>query len=123
MKKLLAIGCMLAAIGFGNAALAHEKGEGKDETITGEVVDLGCYLDHGAKGEKHAKCAEHCISAGMPVGVLTDDGKLYLVVGAKHKVLNKELAEYAAKKITVSGKVGTQNGVSLIVAEKYEAAK
>ena len=121
MKKLLAVAGLVAVVGMSAAVFADEKA--KTETVTGEVVDLACYLDHGAKGEKHAKCAEHCISGGMPVGVLTDDGKLFLVIGAKHKALNKDLAQYAAKKITVTGTVGTQNGVSLITVEKYEAAK
>ena len=93
------------------------------ETVTGEVVDLGCYLDHGAKGEKHQKCAMNCIKGGMPVGVLTDDGKVYLVIGQHHKPANDQLADLAAKKVTIEGKVGTQNGVSIIVAEKIEPTK
>ena len=51
------------------------------KSVTGEVVDLMCYLDHGAKGEKHAGCAEKCIKSGGPVGLLTKDNQLYLVVG------------------------------------------
>ena len=121
MKKLLAVICLASVVGMSAAVFADDKG--KKETVTGEVVDLACYLSHGAKGDKHAKCAEHCITAGMPVGVLTDDGKLFLLVGEKHKTLNSELAAYAAKKITVTGEVGTQNGVSLMTVEKFEAAK
>ena len=39
------------------------------ETIKGEIVDLMCYIDHGAKGEKHKGCAEKCIKGGGPVRV------------------------------------------------------
>jgi hypothetical protein len=85
----------------------------EDQTITGEVVDLVCYLDHGAKGEKHASCAEKCITSGTPIGLLTADDQLYLVVG-NHKPMNDQLAAYAAKKVTLKGKVVEKNGVKMI---------
>jgi hypothetical protein len=86
---------------------------GDDQTITGEVVDLMCYLDHGAKGDKHASCASKCISSGGPVGLLTADDQLYLVIG-QHKPMNDKLAEYAAKKVTLKGKVVEKNGMKMI---------
>ena len=48
-------------------------------SITGEVVDMGCWLGHGARGEKHISCATKCLNQGMPVGLLTGNGTLYLV--------------------------------------------
>ena len=60
-------------------------------SVTGEVLDMACYLDHGAHGEKHAECAKTCIESGLPVGIKSSDGKVYLVIG-EHKPLNKELA-------------------------------
>ncbi len=78
-----------------------------------------CYLDHGAKGEKHAGCAEKCIKSGGPVGLLTEDNQLYLVIG-EHKPMNKELAAYAAKTITLKGKVVEKNGVKMIENAEIE---
>lgn len=83
------------------------------KSITGEVVDLMCYLDHGAKGEKHAGCAETCIKSGGPVGLLTSKDQLYLVIG-DHKPMNDQLASHAGKTITVKGKVVERNGVKMI---------
>lgn len=86
----------------------------QDETsVSGEVVDLMCYLDHGAKGPDHAACAEKCIKSGGPVGLLTPDNQLYLVIG-DHEPMNKELAKYAAKTVTLKGKVVERNGVKMI---------
>jgi hypothetical protein len=85
----------------------------EDQTLTGEVVDLMCYLDHGAKGDKHAGCAKTCISKGAPVGLLTADGKLYLVIG-QHKPINDQLAEVAAQTVTLKGKVVEKNGMKMI---------
>ena len=89
------------------------------KTIKGEVVDLMCYLDHGAKGEKHAGCAKTCIESGGPVGILTKDDQLYLIIG-EHKPMNDKLAPYAAKTITVKGKVVERNGMKMIENAEIE---
>lgn len=88
-------------------------------TVKGEVVDLMCYLDHGAKGEKHAGCAAKCIKSGGPVGLLTADDKLYLLIG-EHKPMNDALVEYAAKTITVKGKVVERHGMRMIENAEIE---
>src|SRR5271154_3106622 len=41
-----------------------------EQTIRGELVDLACYLDHGAKGEHHKACATSCALKGLPIGLL-----------------------------------------------------
>ena len=74
---------------------------------------MACYIDHNAIGEKHAACAKKCIRSGLPVGLKADNGRTYLLIG-EHKPLNNELAEYAAKKMTVEGKVTSRDGVNMI---------
>jgi len=82
--------------------------------VTGEILDMACYTDHGAHGEKHAACAQKCISSGLPVGIKNDsDGKVYLVIGA-HKPMNDVLADYAAKTITLKGKAVSRDGINLL---------
>jgi hypothetical protein len=49
----------------------------------------------------------------MPVSLLTEDGKLYLIAG-DHEPLNKELAPLAAKTVTLRGKVASRQGMNLI---------
>ena len=92
---------------------AEGKPSGQIETLKGEVVDLMCYLDHGAKGEKHKGCATKCIESGGPVGLLTAGDHLYLVVG-DHQPMNKELAPKAAQIVTLKGKVVERNGMKMI---------
>lgn len=98
----------LAQSSFG----AEKKDAGATQTITGEVVDLMCYLDHGAKGEKHKGCAEKCIKNGGPVGLLSGD-QVYLVIG-DHEPINDKLASKAAQTITVKGKVVERSGMKMI---------
>lgn len=105
----LALGASLALPRLSLSAEAS----GQAQTIKGEIVDLMCYLDHGAKGDKHKGCATKCIEGGGPVGLLTADDQLYLVVG-DHKPMNKELAPKAAQTVTLKGKVVEKHGVKMI---------
>lgn len=107
-KNLGVLALLLASSLFASNASAAET-----KTIRGEVVDLMCYLDHGAKGEKHAECAKKCIKSGGPVGLLTSDDQLYLIIG-EHEPMNEKLAPLAAKTITVKGKVVEKHGMKMI---------
>ena len=114
---ILALVCTTAFAVLPATARAHEGEEhgdkGKETTIKGEVVDMACYVDHGATGQKHADCAKKCIESGLPVGLKAVDGKTYLLIG-EHKPMNSELAQYAAKEITVKGKLSSRDGVNMI---------
>jgi hypothetical protein len=55
--------------------LAHDEHEGKPITITGQVVDTGCYLVHDSKGAAHATCAAACAKAGVPWRYSTMPGR------------------------------------------------
>lgn len=92
-------------------------------TVTGEVLDLACYYDDGGSGPDHAACARRCIEAGLPVGIKTRDGKVYLLVGpqvppdrqgAKHQTLNQLLAPYAATTVTVQGRLVEKEGLRVV---------
>ncbi len=118
LNQVLKTGATLAlAAGLWSPASTALAQEGK--SVTGEVVDLMCYLDHGVKGEKHAGCAEKCIKSGGPVGLLTKDDQLYLIIG-EHKPMNRQLAVHAGKTITVKGKVVERNGVRMIENAEIE---
>ena len=91
----LAFGASLAMPPLSSGA--EEKASGQVQAIKGEVVDLMCYIDYGAKGEKHKGCAEKCIKSGGPVGLLTADSQLYLVIG-KHEPINDRIAAKPPKR-------------------------
>ena len=122
MKKLNILISFVAAIAFAMlSAFAHEGEEhrqaaetaGEEVTVSGEVIDMVCYIDHGATGPKHADCAQTCIKMGLPVGIKANDGKTYLLVG-EHRPINSEFAPLAAKTITVKGKLVSRDGFKMI---------
>ena len=106
-----------AALAISPLAVAQEHEHGKDaaasKEVTGEVVDMMCYVDHNAVGEKHGQaCGAKCIKSGGPAGIVSE-GKAYLVVG-EHKPINDQLAEYCGKNITVKGKISERGGIAMI---------
>jgi len=108
LALVVGAGVALPTLNFG-----AEKEEPKIQSIKGEVVDMMCYVDHNAVGEKHGQsCGAKCIKSGGPAGIVSD-GKAYLVVG-EHKPMNDQLAEYCGKTITLKGKMAERGGIAMI---------
>ena len=90
------------------------------DTVTGEVVDLACYMVHPetGKGTSHRKCAETCAKKGLPIGVLTDDKQVYLLLeDHENPKPYAQAKDKAAEKVTIEGQKVTQGGVQGIVVE------
>ncbi len=100
------------------------KGTG-ETTLTGEVVDVSCYLGHGAKGEGHKACAVSCAKAGGALGILTSKGMLYVsLMPDDHKGgPNEKLMAFIAQNVKVEGTVKSGGGVNGIVVKSVAAAK
>ena len=82
------------------------------KTITGEVVDVSCFLQLGKRGEAHIPCGQKCARNGQPIGMLTDSGRLYLIVPEEHHPrrdgqvsLKEGFAELMGKRVRVTGMV------------------
>jgi hypothetical protein len=119
---------VIASFATAPLALAHDPAEhgkenlsaGAEKTVTGEIVDMMCYVDHNAVGEVHGQsCGAKCIKGGGPVGIVSD-GKAYLVVG-EHKPMNDQLAEYCGKMVTLKGKTAERGGIAML--ENAEVVK
>ena len=112
---------MAAAVVLAISAQAGQPSKHPARTITGEVVDTGCYLGHASKGADHASCATMCINQGMPMGVLTQKGVLYLVTMNHDKpdAYNK-LKSMAGKKVTVTGHVYSRSGMTGIEIDSFK---
>ena len=117
LTKIAVIATLIGAFAVAPLAIAQEHEHGDDaaasKEVTGEVVDMMCYVDHNAVGEKHGQsCGAKCVKNGGPVGIVSD-GKAYLVVG-EHKPMNDQLAEYCGKTITLKGKMADRGGIAII---------
>jgi hypothetical protein len=86
--------------------------------VTGEVLDMTCYIAYNLTGPDHAECARVCIRKGLPVGIKAQDGKVYLLTGEPGHSVNAELADYAAKIVTIKGKESIRNGFAQLQVEE-----
>jgi hypothetical protein len=57
---------------------------GRIVTRVGEIVDYSCYLQLGKHGGAHKDCGQKCLRNGMPIGLLTKEGGLYLLMEEEH---------------------------------------
>jgi len=126
MKRIFLVVGLFAVL-FLSTNLFAGKGEehgGSAVTIQGEIVDMGCYLDHAATGPKHKECAAMCISGGMPMGLLTSDGKLYLLTMSHEDAAPfNACKKLAAETVSITGPVNERNGVKAIQVTAVKQAK
>jgi len=85
----------------------------KDATLVGEIVDFSCYLQIGKHGEKHRSCAQKCFTAGQPIGLLTKDGSLYMLMEEEHDPRRDGLTNFRQSAVEHAGHImevtGTQS--------------
>jgi len=123
MKKGIMGLVMATAIVLAISAQAGQPSKHPATIVTGELVDTGCYLGHASKGQSHAECATMCIDQGMPMGVLTQKGQLYLVtMNHDNPDAFNKLKKMAGKNVAVTGHVYTRAGLTAIEIDSFKPA-
>ena len=109
----------VATTGAWSAPVAHAA-----DTLEGEILDLACYIPEGAKGPAHKRCAQTCAEHGMPLGLLVEDGTVYLLFPKHGKEEQfddvKKLAGTDAK---LTGKASERAGMKGFEVHAAEAAE
>lgn len=122
-RAAIATGILLAA----NIAARAADGQSQPIEITGEVIDTWCYYSgvmgspEAVVGSAHHTCALWCAAGGIPVGVLADDGNVYMVLklsGSAPLADKDTLLEIQSDRITANGMHYVRDGVNYLVVEK-----
>jgi len=100
---------------------------GKVATVTGEVIDLSCYLQLGKHGEKHKACGQKCLAAGQPIGLLAKDGSIYMLMEEEHDPrrdgqvagFRKAAIEHFGQIMQVSGTEATVKGYHAVYVQGF----
>lgn len=108
------------------AAVDKKANAGKVSTVTGEIIDFSCYLQIGKHGEKHRACAQKCFTAGQPIGLLAQDGTMYMLMEEEHDPrrdgltdFRKAAIEHAAHIMEVSGTESMHGGYRALYVHGY----
>src|SRR3989344_2714433 len=91
------------------------------QTIQGEVLDMVCFMAHEGQGPKHKSCALKCVKEGAPMGLLTKDGKVYLLLeDHASKKPYEQMKDWAGSQATVKGEFFQRGGVQAVVVKSSE---
>jgi hypothetical protein len=122
-KRLTAAALALCVAGPAIAA------EGEKITVKGEMIDTWCYFSgvmgspESVTGSAHHTCALWCAAGGIPVGLLAEDGTVYMVLKweGNADVAGETLMKVQAHEIEAEGILHKRDGINYLIVEKVVA--
>lgn len=124
MKNILALtSALFASVALTAPALSST---GERVKITGEIIDTWCYIsevmggEDAATGSAHHQCAVWCAAGGIPVGLLTEKGDVYMVLKLGDddtSNANPRILEIQSDKITADGTVMERDGIKYLLID------
>ncbi|MEO0385996.1 MAG: hypothetical protein AAF281_00500 [Pseudomonadota bacterium] len=97
---------------------------GERVTISGEVIDTWCYFSgvmgppDSVTGSAHHTCAMWCAAGGIPVGVLAEDGTVYMVMKWQDETGASgggTILSVQSDSVTASGDLYERDGINYLV--------
>ena len=119
--------CLFGALAYADTPMnmnhsAKASHKVMSKTVTGEIVDLSCYLGKAGKGAGHKECAAMCLANGGPMGLLTTKGTLYVLTMNHDKAdAFNEAKKHAGDMVKVTGPVMMRNATRALEVEAVVA--
>jgi len=121
-----------AGIAAGLLAVALPAGaaEGQRVQITGEIIDTWCYFSgvmggpDAVTGSAHHTCAMWCAAGGIPVGVLAEDGTVYMVLkweGSAEIADGTSMLSVQSHQVTADGMHYERDGINYLMVDDIVA--
>lgn len=108
------------------AAVDGKPLKGEVVTLVGEIIDISCYLQVGKRGDAHRDCGQKCLKAGQPIGLLTRDGTVHVLMEEEHNPrrdgltdLRSAAIENMAKIVSVTGTASKLKGHRALYVTGY----
>lgn len=117
----------IAAAALALAAAPAFAAEGERVQIKGEIIDTWCYFSgvmggpDAVVGSAHHTCALWCSAGGIPVGLLGDDGEVYMVLkinGDDQSASGDTQLTLASHEIVADGMLYKRDGLNYLVVEE-----
>jgi hypothetical protein len=124
-KKMIPalIALLIVAALFAAARRLRAEETAAEVAVRGTVVDMHCYVTHGIHDAKHTGCANACIARGVPAGLLTEDGTLYVLFEEKPYSVKDRVAGLADVPVEVRGIPVARGGVRGLQVKSIEKVK
>ena len=124
IKRLLAAAATTATLALLGAS-AHSA-EGQQIQVKGEVIDTWCYFSgvmggpESVVGTAHHTCALWCAAGGIPVGILAEDGTVYMVIKweGNGDVAGENLLHVQSHEVEAEGILHERDGMKYLIVEK-----
>ena len=122
MRRRIQGAALLAGLAAGPALAAGERVQ-----VTGEIIDTWCYFSgvmggpDAVVGTAHHTCALWCSAGGIPVGLLAEDGTVYMVLkieGDAASAGGDTQLRLASHVVTADGMLYERDGLNYIVVEE-----
>jgi len=95
----------------------------ESKTVTGEILDMKCFMASGDHGDSHKDCAQMCLKGGSPMGILGEDSKVYLLIQGKDAAPYEEARKHGGEMMTVTGTLSEKGGVQAIIVTDAKPKK
>lgn len=123
MRPLLAALSLTATLPLAATAAP----EGTRIQVTGELIDTWCYYSgvmggpDAVVGTAHRTCALWCSAGGIPVGLLTEDGTVYMVLKLEQddqSAGGDTALRLASNTIEADGMFYERDGINYLVVDR-----
>jgi hypothetical protein len=124
--KWLASGALVFwALGATPAAAAGQRVQ-----LTGEIMDTWCYVSEimGASeavlGSAHHQCAVWCAAGGVPVGLLSEAGEIFMILKLGDEDTSNadpRILEIQSSRVTVDGDLYERDGIKYLLIDEVVA--
>ncbi|MGI9356310.1 MAG: hypothetical protein ACR2PF_14255 [Rhizobiaceae bacterium] len=104
--------------------------EGKMIEVKGEIIDTWCYFSgvmggpDAVTGTAHHTCALWCAAGGIPIGIRSEEGKVFMVLklkGQQPLEPTDAIMEIQSQVITAKGKHFRRDGIDYIIVDDVVA--
>ncbi|MEQ8256855.1 MULTISPECIES: hypothetical protein [Roseovarius] len=119
ISRLAALAGLLPGVGLA--------AEGERIEVRGEIIDTWCYYSgvmggpDAVVGTAHHTCALWCSAGGIPVGLLGEDGEVYMVLkieGDDQSASGDTQLRLASHEVTADGMLYRRDGLNYLVVEE-----
>ncbi|MBU6282449.1 hypothetical protein KGQ64_09435 [bacterium] len=84
----------------------------REISVTGELVETGCFFVGGRRGPHHRACAMGCARVGQPVAIVDDSGVLRIaILDHRNEAPENPLIEHLGRRVELSGTAVERGGV------------